>query len=70
MTYEEAQQLAIAAGALKPHGLMENMAANWSSSQNWSFNYGNTVRARGRLEAWTAAILNGVSPQDVKSQLG
>jgi hypothetical protein len=49
---------------------MENMACNWQKNQDWSFQWAHTVKAQGRLEAWTNAILNGVSPYELKRRLG
>jgi len=69
MTYEEAMQLAIDAGALEPQGWQERMAANIKSYQE-GLNWSSSPRARGRLQAWTEAILNGVHPRDLKSQVG
>jgi hypothetical protein len=70
MTYEEAQQAAIDAGALEPQGMLERMACNWEKNNDWSFQWGSTAKAQGRLNAWTNAILEGVSPYEVKSRLG
>jgi hypothetical protein len=70
MTYEEAQQAAIDAGALEPQGIGERMAYNWQKNQDWSFRWATTVKAQGRLEAWTNAILNGVPPYELKRRLG
>jgi hypothetical protein len=70
MTYEEAQQIAIDAGALKPQGMAENTAAGISANRDWSFRWENTPRAQGRLEAWTNAILQGVPPSELRRQIG
>ena len=50
-------QKAIAAGALKPQGLKESMAAGVLEYQGQSF--ANTALARARLEAWVQACLEG-----------
>ena len=55
LLYEECQQEAIAAGALKPQGLMENMSAGVME-----YNYGsfaNTAVAQNRLHLWTLEIM-------------
>jgi hypothetical protein len=61
MTYEEARQRAIDLGALKPQTLTERMAAGVMASRGQWFS--NTVRAQGRLEAWTRAVLQGQDPR-------
>jgi hypothetical protein len=70
MTYEQARQAAIDAGALEPQGFGEGMAYNWEKNKDWWFQWANTPRAQGRLEAWTNAILNGVPPYELKSRVG
>ena len=62
MTYQEAQDLAITAGALKPKGILENIAAAIMLNQgrHWS----DTERAKHRLEDWTQIILTGRDPQN------
>ena len=70
MTYEEAQQLAIDAGALQPQGFGENIAYSLKKNEDWSFRWSDTVKAQGRLEAWTKAVLNGVAPHELKQRLG
>jgi hypothetical protein len=69
MTVDEAIRAAIAAGALQPQGFGESLAANVNSYQNYQ-NWSETPRAQGRLRAWANAILNGVDPRDLKSQVG
>ena len=49
--YEECRQAAIAAGALKPQGLAERMAAGvlaYQRGQSWA----STPTAQNRLAAW------------------
>ena len=48
--YERCRQRAIAAGALKPKGMGERMAAGVlaSNGQSWE----NTAKAQARLAAW------------------
>ncbi len=70
MTYEEAQQIAIDAGALKPHGFRENIAAGVAANNDLSFRWSATPRAQSRLSAWTEAVLNGVPAYDLKRRLG
>lgn len=53
--YMECQQEAIAAGALEPHGLLENMGAGIMAYNYESF--ADTVVARNRLHEWTLAIM-------------
>jgi hypothetical protein len=69
MTEDEAIRAAIAAGALQPQGFRESLADNVNSTQNYQ-NWSDTALARGRLEAWTNAILNGVDPSELKSRVG
>jgi hypothetical protein len=59
MTYEEAQQAAIDAGALEPQGMLERMAYNWEKNQRLVVPMGPNGQAQGRLNAWTNAILDG-----------
>lgn len=49
--YAECRQEAINAGALKPQGWKERIAANLISSNGGSWS--DSVTARSRLEAWT-----------------
>ena len=53
--YSQCQQEAIEAGALKPQGLMENIAAGTMSYNGQSF--ANTAVAQQRLKAWTLEII-------------
>jgi len=69
MTGEEAEGIAIAAGALKPQGFKEEIAANWNSYSNYQ-NWADTGQAQDRLKAWTEAILNGVNPRDLRRVVG
>jgi hypothetical protein len=68
MDYEQARAFAIDAGALEPQGMGERMAAgvNAYDGGHWAA----TPRAQARLEAWTEAILNGVSPSELRRQIG
>jgi hypothetical protein len=70
MTYEEAERVAINAGALQPQGFGENIACNLKQSDDWSFQWAYTERAQGRLQAWTNAILNGVPDYELKKRIG
>ncbi|MDB5670017.1 MAG: hypothetical protein JWO25_976 [Alphaproteobacteria bacterium] len=70
MTYEEAQQIAIDAGALEPQGMKERIAAGIQANNNWSFRWSDTPRAQGRLRAWTEAALNGVPAHELKRRIG
>jgi hypothetical protein len=56
-TLEECTQKAIQAGALKPQGLKESMAAGVLEYQGQSF--ADTALAQARLEAWVRACLEG-----------
>jgi hypothetical protein len=69
MTYEEAEQLAIGAGALEPQGFGERAAAGviiYNTGQVWA----TTSPAQAHLRAWTEAILDGVHPNELKSKVG
>jgi hypothetical protein len=68
MTVDEAMRAALEAGALKPQGFGEGVARNVIVTNGglWV----ETPRAQGRLRDWTNAILNGVDPRDLKSQVG
>jgi hypothetical protein len=68
-TWEEARAAAIAAGALRPQGFAEGVAANLNSYQNYR-NWSETPRAQARLEAWTRAIMDGVDPNELRSNVG
>ena len=62
MTDDEARELAVKKGALKPQGMLEGvvsgiLAANWQR-------FSKTPRAQGRLDSWTQQILNGQEPKD------
>ena len=70
MTEEEAKQAAINAGALEPQGMAERMACGFQKNEDWSFQWADTDRAKGRLTAWTNAVLNGVAPHELKSRVG
>jgi hypothetical protein len=70
MTYEEAQQIAINAGALEPQGFGENMAYNFKKNENWFFQWADTPAARGRLIRWTDGVLSGIPAHQLKYQLG
>jgi hypothetical protein len=70
MTEDDAREAAIRAGALEPQGVVEQMACNFQQSNDWSFRWSDTARARARLEAWTNAILNGVPPHELRSRVG
>jgi hypothetical protein len=70
MTHEEAQRLAIAAGALEPQGMGERMAAGINKQRDWSFQWSQTPVAQQRLALWSQAILNGVAPSDLRQEVG
>ncbi len=70
MTYEEAQQLAIDAGALEPQGMTESIACNIAACKDWSFKWANTPHAQERFVQWTNAILDGVPPSELLRQIG
>jgi hypothetical protein len=70
MTYEEAEQAAIDAGALEPQGMAERIACGLQKNEDWSFQWADTAKAQGRLKAWTNAVLNGIPPYELKSRLG
>ena len=64
MTYEEAEQIAIARGALKPQTIGERMAAGFNAYNNRGA-FANTPRAQSRLQAWTQFILDGGDPNQL-----
>jgi hypothetical protein len=70
MTYEQAEQIAIEAGALLPQSMSERIALNIEKNNNWFFQWSSTPRAQGRLQAWTEAVLNGVPAHDLKRRVG
>jgi hypothetical protein len=70
MTYDEAQRIAIDAGALEPHGMRESIARSIASNEDWSFTWSETPRAQARLQAWTQAVLDGVPAYDLKRRIG
>ena len=70
MDYEQARALAIAAGALEPQGMGERAAYGVQKHENWFFQWKDSPRAQGRLEAWTQAILNGVPPSELRRRIG
>lgn len=57
LTWEEARDKAIKAGALEPQGFAEGGKANWEKSKDWSFKWANTPTAQNRLKACTNQIL-------------
>ena len=70
MTWERSESLAIAAGALKPQGMAENIAAGVKKNENWFFQWSQTPRAQQIAWLSDEAILNGVAPGDLRKQVG
>jgi hypothetical protein len=66
MNYEQAQQIAIQAGALEPQGFGENVAYNIKKSENWFFQWADTRVAQDRLDRWTDAVLRGIPSYELK----
>jgi hypothetical protein len=67
MTEDEARTKAIKAGALKPQGLKERMAAGiLAHNQTNPWAWRSTPRAQQRLTEWTEAIESGVDPGQLK----
>ncbi len=60
MTEEEARQIAIRAGALRPQGFAEGAAANWMQAQGHQ-SWANCARAQSRLAEWTRLVMEGKS---------
>jgi hypothetical protein len=56
--YEECRRRAIAAGALKPQGIAENMAAGVMAHQQ-GIAWASTAKAQYRLQVWIQDCLEG-----------